>query len=126
VRKLALGLELAAAYVYVRLNLRRRPLPELLGELRATRAANASRASLHESRRMAGAVQRALSKLPFDDSCLTQSLVLTSLLSRRGVDSELVIGVARGESFAAHAWVEANGVALLPAYRAEFEALTRL
>jgi hypothetical protein len=43
-----------------------------------------------------------------------QALVLSALLARRGIGSELVIGVRPGPSFAAHAWVELEG-RILPA-----------
>ena len=33
---------------------------------------------------------------------------------QRGIESELVISVRPGESFAAHAWLEHEGAALLP------------
>jgi hypothetical protein len=42
-----------------------------------------------------------------------QSLVLSGLLARRGIDSRLVLAVRPGESFAAHAWVEYDGQPLL-------------
>ncbi len=42
--------------------------------------------------------------------CLTRSLVLQTLLARRGIASDLVIGVRKeGERFGAHAWVEWRG-----------------
>jgi hypothetical protein len=43
-----------------------------------------------------------------------RSLVLTALLSRRGIASTLVIGVRPGGEFGAHAWVEHEGAPLLP------------
>lgn len=44
-------------------------------------------------------------------SCLTQALAAQLLLLRRGVDSELCLGVARdpGGDFRAHAWLERQG-----------------
>ena len=49
--------------------------------------------------------------MPFLATCLTRSLVLTWMLRRRGVRSDLRIGVhlARGTLYA-HAWVECDGV----------------
>jgi hypothetical protein len=56
-----------------------------------------------------------LDRLPADARCLAQSLVLTRLLAARGIASTFVIGIAEpGEAFGAHAWVERDGVALLP------------
>ena len=48
---------------------------------------------------------------PFPATCLTRSLLLNWMLQRRGVHSDLRIGVhlARGTLFA-HAWVECDGV----------------
>lgn len=49
----------------------------------------------------------------FSTSCLERSLALWWLLARRGVASQLRIGVrTTGEKFEAHAWVEREGVAV--------------
>jgi hypothetical protein len=46
-------------------------------------------------------------------TCLEESLVLWWLLGRRGIASELRIGVRKhDEKFEAHAWVERHGTAL--------------
>ena len=60
-------------------------------------------------------VERGLRRLPGDTRCLTRSMVLVRLLSRRGIFSTVVIGVRPKPSFAAHAWVELDGRALLNA-----------
>jgi hypothetical protein len=45
--------------------------------------------------------------------CLPRSLMLCWLLRRRGIDSQLHIGVRKGNGkMEAHAWVERNGVIL--------------
>lgn len=46
------------------------------------------------------------------DNCLTRSLYLWWLLQRRGIDSQVRIGVRLGKEgvFGAHAWVEHAGV----------------
>ena len=64
--------------------------------------------------RLAQAVGRTLSPLPGDTRCLMRSLVLSSLLSRRGLESTLVIGARTAPEFAAHAWVEMGGRPVLP------------
>jgi len=47
---------------------------------------------------------------PVADSCLRRSLVLRRLLSRRGIETVLHLGVARnGEDLDAHAWLEWAG-----------------
>ncbi len=49
-------------------------------------------------------------------SCLEESLALWWLLARQGMRSEIRIGVRNdpraGSEFAAHAWIEHNGIAL--------------
>jgi hypothetical protein len=46
-------------------------------------------------------------------SCLRQALVVWWWLRRRGLPAQFRIGtIGSGESFAAHAWVELDGVAL--------------
>jgi transglutaminase-like putative cysteine protease len=46
-------------------------------------------------------------------TCLARSIVLVSLLKRRGIPAELRIGVRKTEGgFEAHAWVEAAGTIL--------------
>ena len=64
--------------------------------------------------RLGSAVQRMLGPLPVDSRCLVTALVLTRMLARRGIDSSFVLGVRSRPRFAAHAWVERGGVALLP------------
>ena len=55
-----------------------------------------------------------------------RSLVLTAVLERRGIASRFVIGVrGAGDDFLAHAWVEYDGLPLLPAGD-DFERLTEL
>lgn len=47
---------------------------------------------------------------PFRSTCLKQAVVLSSLLERRGIRTDLRIGVSRqGGTFKAHAWLERNG-----------------
>jgi hypothetical protein len=73
--------------------------------------------------RLGAAVERALHVLPLDSRCLVKALVLTRMLARRGIGCSLVLGVRAEPAFAAHAWVEVGGVALLPT-TPEFERLT--
>ncbi len=63
--------------------------------------------------RYAMAVVKVLRLLPTDSRCLVRSLVLTTVLARRGADTTLVIGVTAAPEFSAHAWVEHRGEALL-------------
>jgi hypothetical protein len=79
-----------------------------------------------EALRLGRAVSRTLSVLPTDSRCLVKSLVLTSLLTRRGASSSVVIGVRPGGEFEAHAWVEQAGAPLLPTGNGKFERLLEL
>jgi hypothetical protein len=63
--------------------------------------------------RLARVVTREVGLLP-DGKCLLRSIVLVALLARRGRAATLVLGVRPGETFAAHAWVEVDGEAVLP------------
>ena len=65
-------------------------------------------------RRLRRPVVRTLSALPTDSRCLMRSLVLVGMMARRGAQCELSIGAQTAEGFAAHAWVEYEGVHLLP------------
>jgi hypothetical protein len=76
--------------------------------------------------RLGRAVRRTLAVLPGDSRCLTQALVLSSLIARRGGESVLVIGVRPGEEFGAHAWVELDGHAVLPDEAADYARLVEL
>jgi hypothetical protein len=48
-------------------------------------------------------------------TCLAQALAVQSLLSRGGIHSDLVLGVARDDAsrIAAHAWVEIEGIVII-------------
>ena len=62
--------------------------------------------------RLERAVKRALRLPGLDSRCLMQSLVLQSLLARRGIPTSLAVGARQGPDFAAHAWVEHEGFPL--------------
>ena len=123
-RKAALAAEIVVAYARVRWLLRRQDFPRALELIRATGGEHRAEAATDD--RLAWAVRRTLRRLPADSRCLMQSLVLTRLLARRGRGSRLVIGVTPKERFGAHAWVERDGVPLLPAHSHEFERLAEL
>lgn len=59
-----------------------------------------------------GAVGR---HLPLIGTCLTQALATHVLLARRGLQSDLRIGVTRDQNgrFVAHAWLEQHGIILI-------------
>lgn len=112
--KIGLVAEVLANYCRVRWLLWRRNLPSVVAELRGSgfRATDPRRQAV--GARLGHVVGRTLGWLPFDSRCLVRSLVLTRMLSRRGIDSVLVIGVKVQPSFSAHAWVESEGRPLLP------------
>ena len=61
----------------------------------------------------------------FPMTCLRQSLVLQWMLRRRGIDSDVRIGVKKtGDQFSAHAWVEWQGKPLDPSAVHEFAPLS--
>jgi hypothetical protein len=128
--KARLAVEIVVAYFEARRRLRHDGLQAALERLRRAGAPRpavlASPDDLSTCRRLARAVVRTLHVLPADSRCLMQSLVLTRLLAHRGIDSRLAISVRPGEDFAAHAWVERDGVALLPGESPSFERLVML
>lgn len=120
VEKARLAVEIFLAYVRVRRRIHAVTLPDLLaglrGDVRDRGIAAWEIVDEHVTAvRLSRAVVRMLRWLPGDTRCLTQSLVLTKLLARRGVGSTLLIAVAPGQEFRAHAWVEHGNVAILPA-----------
>ena len=124
-RKLALAREIVTAYVRARWLLRRHDLPSVLRELRSSPRGRPPTAAVSDER-LARAVRRMLRALPTDSRCLMQSLVLIRLLARRGRSASLAIGVSPAGTFTAHAWVESEGVPLLPTYEDEFSRLAEL
>jgi Transglutaminase-like superfamily len=62
-------------------------------------------------RRTAQMVAAACRRYPLRSDCLPRTIVLWSLLRRRGIEADIRIGVrsnSKGE-FQAHAWIEWNG-----------------
>ena len=125
-RKLALIAEILRTYVRVRWSVRRHELPATLTRLREGVVPPAGASRRYTSWRLASATVRVLDRLPSDSTCLTRSLVLTRVLAARGIGSSLVIGVAPAPNFAAHAWVELDGLPLLPAEEWTYSRLVEL
>ena len=123
--KLALASEIVTAYVRARWLLHRHDLPYVLAQLRASPRRGRAEPTVADER-LARAVRRTLGTLPADSRCLMQSLVLTRLLARRNRPAKLVIGVSPTGAFTAHAWVERDGVPLLPTGDDEFGRLAEL
>lgn len=106
-----LSAEILIAYVELLVLLRRNDLTMMVEGARSLRvtpvpplpASEAHAAAL----RLGRIVQRVITKLPTDKRCLINSLVVVRMLSQRGIDARVVIGVqSGGEGFRAHAWVE--------------------
>jgi hypothetical protein len=84
-----------------------------LSAFAAPRRAVSLRSNDIDPARVALLVNALARRRPFRSSCLTRSIVLMTLLQRRGITTELRIGVCRvGQSVDAHAWIEHNGVPL--------------
>lgn len=115
--KARLLVELTSSYVQIRRWLRAKPVAEVAALARSPRGTQEPPQPERERRemalRLAWVVGRTLNHLPGDTRCLTRSLVLVRLLARRGIETTLVIGVRAEDGFAAHAWVELDGIALL-------------
>jgi hypothetical protein len=126
-QRLRLAAEILRAYVLVRRLLRRRTLPETVAALRGgTGVAPPNAASLALGRHLAWATVRTITLLPADSRCLMQSLVLTRVMARRALSSELILSAAPGPEFEAHAWVEHAGEPLLLPGGDEHQPLLRL
>jgi hypothetical protein len=67
------------------------------------------------SNRIVWAVEAASRQFPAIGTCLTQALTVHVLLARRGVQSDVRIGVMRDSQgeFTAHAWLERDGNILI-------------
>jgi hypothetical protein len=125
--KVALAAEIVRTHVRTRRVLRREGLVPTLQKLQVVApSTHDDERTYGEALKLASAVTRVCQRLPIDSRCLMQSLVLTSLLSRRGIGSSLVIGVRSGDEFGAHAWVELDSRPLLPPGTGEYERLVEL
>ena len=118
--------EILTDYVRVRWKLLRHDLPSTLDGLRGRKGAVSGIPSAYTAARLGRAVARTLALLPTDSRCLTQSLVLTSVLARRGMQSALVLGVRTDPGFEAHAWLECGGRPVLPSGGSRFSRLVEL
>lgn len=130
VDRVRLAAEIAVTYWSARWWLLRLSFPEAVAAARDVRPVAPpviSDPELHSGAclRLGTAVQRTLRALPVDSRCLVTALVLTRMLARRGIDSSFVLGVRAQPSFAAHAWVERGGVALLST-APEFQRLAEI
>ena len=85
----------------------------VLGWLGSTDLARIDTDSVNEAQHIARVVGIAARRGAVRARCLEKSLVLESMLRRRGIGCELKFGVREGDvPLAAHAWVESGGQAL--------------
>ena len=92
--------------------------PSVVSELQARKPKNLGSveradftgdSELDTAERMAESVRVAARLLPSHPACLPRSLVLYRMLRARGIRSDLMIGVTKGEvprTLSSHAWVE--------------------
>jgi Transglutaminase-like superfamily len=124
--KVRLAIEIVGAYTRILWLLRCEGLSGTIATLRASPRSRAPTRGIRaappaagnpliDGRRLGRAVVRTLAPLPRGSRCLTRSLVLLSLLARRGVAADLVIAVRprADPSLDAHAWLEVDGSPLL-------------
>lgn len=115
--KASLAKEIATTYLWARRQIRRTSVDRAAVDARDGRPAvprdDRPNAEYQVAWRVSRIVERRLSQLPGDTRCLTRSVVLVRMLARRGMDATLVIGARSQPEFAAHAWVELDGHALL-------------
>lgn len=105
--KAGLGLLVLYDFLVVRLQVSRRPLPDLARRL--GRPARIRIPALAPPR-LGRIVHRVLRLGPYRPRCMVTSLVFYRLLRRQGTDAEVVIGLPpAAESHHAHAWVEVDG-----------------
>ena len=116
--RIRIAAEILGTYAAARWWMVRRSFPEAVAAARDVRPSAVIELSDRDVReagiRLGRAVQRTLRALPVDSRCLVTALVLTRMLARRGIGCSFVLGVRSQPRFAAHAWVERDGVALLP------------
>jgi hypothetical protein len=117
--------EILRAYVIVRWRMREPDIRIAVAHLRGE-SGGERQIDLLLARRLARAVVRTLTLLPTDSRCLARSLVLDRLMARRSLASVVVIAAQSGAKFEAHAWVEHDGVPVLPPGTDGYQRLVEL
>jgi len=123
--KARLVAEILQVYVIVRWRMRDPDIRTIVARLRGEHGLE-RHSDRPLARRLARAVARTLSLLPTDNRCLARSLVLDTLLARRSLESVLVVAARTEPAFAAHAWIEHDGVPLLPPGSPDYKRLIEL
>jgi hypothetical protein len=117
--KAALVAEILVAYVPALRRVRRNDLRDMVDKARDVQRPGRVRDGLEHAWavRLGWITMKTLGVLPTDKRCLIRSLVVLRLLARRSIAATLVIGVRPGPDFLAHAWVEHDGLPVLPTER---------
>ena len=110
----SLVLEAAITTIFVRLGIstiRFTALRDALDRWARAFALPSSRGAREDVKRVGWSVAAVTRRLPFDSTCLIQSLAVDAMLRRRGVPCEIRVGVRPpgGATLTAHAWVEHDG-----------------
>ena len=110
--RIALALAVWRRFFGIYVEVKRRPLPQVIEVLRSAEAADSA---TMEPRRLGRIVARTLRFGPWRARCLFTSLVLYRLLREQGEHPQFVIGLPREpRDKDAHAWVEIDGVDVGP------------
>jgi transglutaminase superfamily protein len=123
--RLSLLAEILGVYVNVRWRMRGSDIRTIVAQLRGPESREAQIDHLL-ARHLGSAVRRTLGLLPTDNRCLARSLVLDTLLTRRSLQSVVILGVRVEPDFAAHAWVEHDGIPLLAPGSPRYQRLLEL
>jgi transglutaminase superfamily protein len=123
--KLSLLAEILGVYVNVRWRMRGSDIRTIVAQLRGPGSREGQIDHLL-ARHLGSAVRRTLGLLPTDNRCLARSLVLDTLLTRRSLQSVVILGVRVEPDFAAHAWVEHDGIPLLAPGSPRYQRLLEL
>lgn len=120
VRTLPLAVEAAVGLTVASIRIGRTSqgrLVALLGEPRAAEPApepaapitDDQRSTVRRALRIGRIVTRVAGLLPWHPTCLRQSMATRTMLTRRGVEATLHLGVADVATMDAHAWVTVEG-----------------
>jgi hypothetical protein len=134
--RFALGVEVAAAAVRCRWELRRRGIAPTVATARrldrstvlpgSVVSGTETKDDVALGRRLAAIIDRVLRHVPGDTRCLVRSVVLLGMLHARGVPADLVMAIRQDRAMA-HAWVEVAGIAIsTPADEESFVRLAEL
>ena len=124
-RDLRVVAALAGVAVMVRLFGVRRALALLAPIARLRGAPLEPGQHIETARKLARRIAKVADGLPAPPRCLVRSILLATVLRRRGIAAEIQVGVRMDDGFTAHAWVEVHGVVVNDTH-AEIAAYRRL